>query len=290
MPTSSDTTALDSAVDIQLCTAEEERSDHSHLRSTRRQGRNSTLVLGKETFIDDATHKRVQWAQRAIGLLTFLGVFFYILGESTRLDALRIFAIGSGVVALVCFVLVFYNNISFVMVKRLFKEPTVIIIVALTLCNWTIDIGRPALSLSPVNGFLYMLTVNAFVLADAVILKSRYLMIGFGILFVTLNLYNLYDNTLGDGNEGIVLLDYSIHGKRHTIMKRSTKRSIYLQVLLFSAKGIYTTFVDKSMKLMVFASGHIYRSTGTASEEIKAVSFAVQMKRERSRGKPVEVV
>ena len=33
---------------------------------------------------------------------------------------------------------------------------------------------------------------------DAVIIKSRYLMIGFGILFVALNVYNIYANTLGD--------------------------------------------------------------------------------------------
>ena len=286
MSTSNDTTALPGDVDVELGSVEEE-SDR-HLVRTSGKGRRSRLLLGKETYIDDTTAKRVQWAQRAIGLLTFSGVFFYIIGEIVWMDGFRIFAIGCGVVALVCFVLVFYDNISFVMVKRLFKEPNVIIIVALTLCNWAIDIGRPAISLSPVNGFLYMLTVNAFVLADAVVLKSRYLMLGFGFLFIALNLYNLYDNTLGSGNEGVLLLDYTIQGKKHTIMKRSTKRSIYLQVLLFSAKGIYTTFVDKSMKLMVFASGHIYRSTGTASEEIKAVSFAVQMEHERSRGKVTE--
>ena len=85
-----------------------------------------------------------------------------------------------------------YKNISFVMMKRLFKEPNVIIIMVLSLCNWAIDIGRPLDSFSPVNGFVYMLCVNGFVLMDAVIIKSRYLMIGFGILFVALNVYNIY--------------------------------------------------------------------------------------------------
>ena len=76
-------------------------------------------------------------------------------------------------------------------------------------------------------------------------------------------------------------------------MKRSTQRSIFLQVLLFSANGIYTTFVDKTMKLMMFATGNIYKSTGTTSEEIEAGSFAFKMKIEnqsRSRRKvPVSV-
>merc|ERR1712159_326673 len=152
------------------------------------------------------------------------------------------------------------------MMKRLFKEPNVIIIMVLSLCNLAIDIGRPLDSFSPVNGFVYMLVVNCFVLLDAVIIKSRYLIICVGILFVALNVYNVYANTLGDSNNGIVLVKYSIQGKSYTIMKRSTQRSIFLQVLLFSANGIYTTVVDKTMKLMVFATGNIYKSTGSGFE------------------------
>ena len=142
------------------------------------------------------------------------------------------------VIALICLIVLLYKNISFVMMKRLFKEPNVIIIIVLSLCNWVIDIGRPLSSFSPVNSFMYMLCVNGFVLVDAVMIKSRYLMIGFGIVFVALTVYEIYVNTLGDDNTGIVLVKYSIEGKSYTIMKRSTQRSIFLQVLLFSANGI----------------------------------------------------
>merc|ERR1712159_322999 len=166
------------------------------------------------------------------------------------------------------------------MMKRLFKEPNVIIIMVLSLCNLAIDIGRPLDSFSPVNGFVYMLVVNCFVLLDAVIIKSRYLIICVGILFVALNVYNVYANTLGDSSNGIVLVKYSIQGKSYTIMKRSTQRSIYLQVLLFSAYGIYTTVVDKTMKLMVFATGNIYKSTGTSSEEIENTTYSFKIKQE----------
>ena len=55
-------------------------------------------------------------------------------------------------------------------------------------------------------------------------------------------------------------------------MRRSTKRSIYLQVLLFSANGIYTTFADKTMKLMMFATlndmtdpARVHRADGVAA-------------------------
>ena len=112
------------------------------------------------------------------------------------------------------------------------------------------------------------------------IIKSRYLIICVGILFVVLNVYNIYANTLGDSNNGIVLVKYSIQGKSYTIMKRSTQRSIFLQVLLFSANGIYTTVVDKTMKLMVFATGNIYKSTGTSSEEIENTTYSFKIKQE----------
>ena len=103
---------------------------------------------------------------------------------------------------------------------------------------------------------------------------------GIGVVFVAVNVYNLYGRIFGDIDNGVVLVKYNIQGKEYTIMKRSTQRLIFLQVLLFSANGIYTTFVDKTMKLMVFATGNIYKSTGTASEEVEAGSFAFKIKQE----------
>ena len=119
------------------------------------------------------------------------------------------------------------------------------------------------------------------------------MIIGFGIIFVALNVYNIYDNTLGDNSNGVVLVKYSIEGKSYTIMKLSTKRSIHLQVLLFSANGIYTTFVDKTMKLMVFATGNIYKSTGTSSEKVENKTHSFKIKQEKQsrafRKAPVSV-
>ena len=43
------------------------------------------------------------------------------------------------------------------MMKRLLKEPNVIIIMVSSVCNWAIEIGRPWTSLSAVNGFMYTL-------------------------------------------------------------------------------------------------------------------------------------
>ena len=69
----------------------------------------------------------------------------------------------------------------------------------------------------------------------------------------------MYETTLGDRDNGVVLLEYNIWGKQHRIMKRATQRSIYLQILLFSANGVYTLLTDKTMELMIFATGHVYK-------------------------------
>ena len=62
---------------------------------------------------------------------------------STSNNIFQIIAIVCAGITLHCFIVLLYKNISFVMMKRLFKEPNVIIIMVLSLCNWAIDIGRP---------------------------------------------------------------------------------------------------------------------------------------------------
>ena len=252
-------------------------------RRTGRLRRQKKMFLGKEIVVDAGTECRLKWAHRGIGTFSFFGALCYIVGTSISNNVFRIIAIVCFWMTLMCCVMLLYKNISFVMMKRLLKEPNVIIIMVSSVCNWAIEIGRPLTSLSAVNGFMYTLIVNWFVLMDAVTLKSRYLIMGIGILCVALNVYNLYTRTLGDANNGVVLVKYNIQGNEYTIMKRSTQRSIFLQVLLFSANGIYTTFVDKTMKLMMFATGNIYKSTGTASEEVEAGSFAYNLKQENHK-------
>ena len=62
-------------------------------------------------------------------------------------------------------------------------------------------------------------------------------------------------------------------------MRRSTKRAIYLEILLFTINGVYTTFVDIRMELMMFATSNIYRSSGTSSQDV-CTSFATKLKSE----------
>ena len=134
-----------------------------------------------------------------------------------------------------------------------------------------LEITRPLTPAAPIFGLIYALIATCFVFMDAVILKSRYLLIGTGFLFVSLNCYHLYRLTLADASIGVVLFEYTVYGKGYTIMRRSTQRSIFLQVLLFSVKGIYIMILDKPMKLMVFATSNIYKSTGGGRRSTSSV-------------------
>ena len=103
-----------------------------------------------------------------------------------------------------------------------------------------------------------------------------------GILFVLVNMNNIYDRTLRDADQGVVLFKYTVQENEYTFMQRSTQRSIFIQIMLFSMNGIYTLFRDRKMDLMIFATGHIYRETGTASKDVEQKTFVQKIKSEKS--------
>ena len=87
--------------------------------------------------------------------------------------------------------------------------------------------------------------------SDALIWKSRSFIICVGVLFVALIFFNIYTNTIGNSYHGVVLLKYTVQKKTFTIMKRDIKLSIHFQILLMC--------VDKTMELMIFATGNVYK-------------------------------
>ena len=135
--------------------------------------------------------------------------------------------------------ILYYKNYLVCYCQTTVAKTNVVMILVLILCNWSIDIARSADTLSPINGFLYMLAVFAFVFMDAVKVKSRVFVIVVGILFVLMNINNIYGNIFGDWNQGVVLFKYTIQGNEYTFMKRSTKRSIFLQIMLLYERHLY---------------------------------------------------
>ena len=154
-------------------------------------GRSSRIILGQEIHTNDYIDRRVKWAQRGIGASALLAVLCYITGVYTL-------AIAFNVLVNVFIGILYCNNFSFVIVKRLSKEPNVIIIVALTVFNLIVDIATPHDLLTPVFACLYFIVINAYVFFDALIWKSRSFIICIGAMCVILTVFNIYGNTFGD--------------------------------------------------------------------------------------------
>eukprot|EP00944_MAST-04C_sp_MAST-4C-sp1_P002423 g2423.t1 len=233
------------------------------------------MLLGQEVEIDEWLEWRVKWSQRGVGLSGLLALICWVANQNIAaivFDALILIFLG----------ILYYKNVSFVIAKRLLREINVVILLVLGLCNWSIDVARPHNALSPIFGFLYLLVVSLFVFVDAVKVKSRVFVIVIGIIFVFLNINNIYGNIFADWDQGVILFTYAIQENEYTFMKRSVKRSIFIQIVLFSMTGIYILFKDRKQELMIFATGNIYRETGTASKEVKDKQYSMKIKSEKS--------
>ena len=66
----------------------------------------------------------------------------------------------------------------------------------------------------------------------------------------------------------MVLFKYNFQGQEYTIMKRATKRAIFIQIFLFSVSGIWILLKDSKMELFMFVTGNIYRETGTTFKHV----------------------
>eukprot|EP00944_MAST-04C_sp_MAST-4C-sp1_P011862 g11862.t1 len=230
-------------------------------------------LLGQEVETDDGLEWRVKWGQRVAGVSLLVGLTCFIAGQYL---AFNVF----GALVLISFSVVCYKNFSFVVAKRLLREMNVVTILVLVLCNWIIDIVKPESSFSSINGFLYVFIVSTFVFLDAVKVKSRVFVMVFGILYVFGTIYNIYTIIFSDWYQGVVLFKYTIQGNEYTFMKRSTRRSIFIQIVLFGMNGIYILFKDRKQELMVFATGNIYRETGTASNEVQDKRYSEKLESE----------
>ena len=121
--------------------------------------RKSMKLLGEDVVMDDWLDWRVKWGQLGIGIFGFLGILCFILSGGTNVG-LRIATIVFAILWIICIGILYYKNVSFVIMKRLFKEPNVVIIIILPILNWAIEIGRSGSPLSIINGFIYMLIIN----------------------------------------------------------------------------------------------------------------------------------
>ena len=231
-------------------------------------------LLGQEVETDDGLEWRVKWGQRGAGVFGLLGMICLVAGQNLVLYSVFIS------LALIFLGILYYKNVSLVIAKRLLREPNVVMILILSLCNWGIDIAKPNTSVSAILGFVYIILVSSLVFLDTVRVKSRVFVIVVGIAFIFGTINEIYVRTFRDREQGVVLFKYTIQDNEYTFMKRSAKRSIFIQIVLFSITGIYTLFKDRKQELMIFATGNIYRETGTASKEVEDKQYSMNIKSE----------
>ena len=158
-------------------TVEVELKDHK--TRDRKASRNSWVDIYNETTAL-RKHKgywgrrlRQQWAGVACQLGSTRGGDGMVSCMICWFAEQGIAAIVFGALTLIFTGLIYYKNVSFVIMKRLLRESNVVMILVFGLCLWSIDIARPYNVLSPVNGLLYMLAVSAFLFLDALKAKSR---------------------------------------------------------------------------------------------------------------------
>ena len=216
--------------------------------------------------VDRCNRVTTKWGEIGMGFFGYFGLLGFIL--SNQNEIFRTITAPCGFLACASMILFYYTNISHTILKRLLVEPRIYIIVFLALCNLCIDIGVPSSSSSLSNGLIYFVYVLFVIFLDAVKLKSRNFILIIIFNFVVLNVFNIYGNTFSDSNKNIKLIQYNIEGEEYRIMKRSVKRSIFVQILLFSVEGLWTMLTDKKMTMMTFATDNLYRKTGTTSQHI----------------------
>lgn len=103
-------------------------------------------------------------------------------------------------------------------------------------------LSQLATAFSPFFGFFYTIISIAFVFMDVLKVKRRVLLIAIGVIFVLANMNEIYRRTFGDSDQGVVLFKYTIQSKEYRFTKRSTKRYLYLQIMLFSINAIYMLY------------------------------------------------
>ena len=247
-------------------------------------GRKSVTLYGETFDVDDDLRWRIKYGQRVAVPFAFLGVTLNIFKSYSVIISTATMLCAIPVIIAVC--LLYYKNLSFVIVRKLLKQSNVIIIVTLSFCNLLVCVYKPDDGRSILFDVYIFLFVNLFVFLDAVKLKSRIFALVIGGLFLVMVVTNLWRVTMGlDLN--IVLLKYEYDNREYTILKRPTQRSIFIQTLLFSMSGLYTLLIDQKLELMMFCTGSIYRDTGTSSRNIQDIAYSKEIQDENSAARTI---
>ena len=91
-------------------------------------------LLGQEVETDDGLEWRVKWGQRGWGAFGLGVLICWGAGQN-------IATIAFAIVMFLFIGIMYYKNVSFVIMKRLLRESNVVMILVFGLCKWSIDIA-----------------------------------------------------------------------------------------------------------------------------------------------------
>ena len=145
----------------------------------RGRSRNSwnITILGQEISLDEALRLRVKRAEILTGSFGFIGLALFIVGSIMDNSSIRLACIVFVFAALFSLVIIYYENVSFRIFKRLLKEPNVIVVTILGMCNVIIDCGKPDHPLSPIMGVIYLLITYGVMFTDVELIGIPHMVI-----------------------------------------------------------------------------------------------------------------
>ena len=227
------------------------------------------------TFSDgDPGQRRLSlvWGQRVIVVcILFCFLFFLWNGLCCNYANVYLFAglsvffvLGLCGMGLVC-----YRNVSYSLLAKLVRDINFYVVVSAGLLNFIVDCATADRAISPFNSLFYLIAVVVFLSMEILKTKSRPMVLTIGTIFLAIILWNIYSNVFG-ADDGIIVVTI---GEKNAIYRRSMRRTIHLQIFLFSFEGLVTLFTDRSMKKLMFLKAPVYRKTGTTSKEVQRESF-----------------
>ena len=214
--------------------------------------------LGEEESTRDALVKirklirlRIQRANIVILFCLPCGIACFIISGLKLKGEAVIFRYLMFAFAMIGFAAIFalaYRNFSTVVFKLLVFQINVCLIVIYATCNFLIDIVTPHSESSYANGLFYFGITLVYLFFDCIEIKSRKVVMFFGIFFTVLSLYNLYENSFGDIDIGVALITIS----GNIITKRAIKSFLFMSISLLAWRGFWILLRDTKMKNFIF--------------------------------------
>ena len=161
--------------------------------------------------------------------------------------------------------MVVYRNVSYSILKRLFTEVNVIMMIIFTMMNTASDAMRT--SNHAIMGYSYFLVVLCVICLDAIKIKNRAFILTFGLAFLVLTTYFWIGHVfLWDTRDNSQILFRGL--RNEPIYKSAMKRWVFSQLIIFSCKGLKTLLLDKSGQYLLFVTSNIYRDSGEYDSQV----------------------